>query len=117
MTPATLPLTHQTISPEAWLDLVDNIDAYRDTTKPSLDSDLHVALHIAQEMARVSRKQGVKSYTEDDVLNASKPELQGPWDSRQYPLPYRSELFGLLASVPFVEVLEEDGSRRLRQFI
>lgn len=105
----TPPITHTTVSPEGWLDLAENIENYRETKRPRLDSDQWVALEIAHNMALVARKRGVQTYTEQEVREATKSELN--------PGRSRDGIFDELAALPFVEVVENDGGRALRLFI
>lgn len=113
----TLPLTHRSISPEGWLDLAENIENYRELKQPLPDSDLGVALEIARNMALVARKRGVQSYSEQDVFKATRQELEGPFNERNAPGFSREGIFAELASLPFIEVIEADGSRFLRLFV
>ncbi|WP_226554810.1 hypothetical protein [Celeribacter naphthalenivorans] len=105
----TVPLTHTTVSPEGWLDLAENIESYRELKHAPLDSDLSVALEIAHNMALVARKRGVRAYTEHEVRQAAKRELEPGRD--------RQGIFDKLAALPFVELLDLGGVRAIRVFV
>ena len=68
-------------------------------------------------MASVARKQGVQSYTEDEVLKGSKDELAKPFHEGNAPGRSRDKLFFELSMLPFIEVHQVEGARAVRVII